>query len=164
MRKLFRNSMASLHEILDGRNCLSWSGHRQCNTKIVNTTPHTSHFLVQVHAHAWLKSCVCRALITCHDSSSCAHVFVLTLFDYSTFFSLLTVFSLIILSFFLPTNFIFQEVVDKSSLCTLATDDFGTFAKQDPLTKMEQREIRCLGNRQLQDQERCESGCSSWSI
>ena len=44
-------------------------------TGSVNTTPHTSHFLVQLHAHAWLKSCVCRARITCHDSSSCAHVF-----------------------------------------------------------------------------------------
>ena len=79
----------------------------------VNTTPHTSHFLTVSHAHAWLKSCVCRARITCHDSSSCAHVFVLTLFDCSTFLSLLTIFSLIILSFLLRTNFIFQDVVDK---------------------------------------------------
>ena len=74
----------------------------------VNTTPHTSHFLVQVHAHAWLKLRVCRAHIMCHP-----HVFVLTLFDFSTFLSLLTIFSLIILSFLLPINFIFQDVVDK---------------------------------------------------
>ena len=45
--------------------------------------------------------------------SSCAHVFVLTLFDCSTSLSLLTIFSLIILSFLLPINFIFQDVVDK---------------------------------------------------
>ena len=42
----------------------------------VNTTPHTSHFLNDLHAHAWLKSCVCRAHIMCHESSPCAHVFV----------------------------------------------------------------------------------------
>ena len=48
---------------------------------------HTSHvvFLTDSHAHAWLKSCVCRARITCLESSPCAHVFVPTLFDYSTF-------------------------------------------------------------------------------
>ena len=71
---------------------------------------HTSHvvFFSLIHAHAWLKSCVCRARITCHP-----HVFVLTLFDHSTFLSLLTIFSFIILSFFLPINFIFQDVVDK---------------------------------------------------
>ena len=80
---------------------------------IVNTTPHTSHFLTDSHAHAWLKSCVSRARITCHDSSSCAHVFVLTLFDYSTSPSLLTIFSLIILSFLLSINFTFHDVVDK---------------------------------------------------
>ena len=79
----------------------------------VNTTLHTSHFLVQLHGHAWLKSCVCRARITCHDASSCAHVFVRTLFDYFIFLALLTIFSLIILSFLLPINFMSQDVVDK---------------------------------------------------
>ena len=83
------------------------------DTTYVNTPPHTSHFLVQLHAHACLKSCVCRARITCHDSSSSAHVFVLTLVDHSTFLSLLTIFSHIILYFLLPVNFIFQDVVDK---------------------------------------------------
>ena len=81
----------------------------------VNTTPHTSYFLTD-YTHmrgSRLKSCVCRARITCHDSSSCAPVFFLTLFDYSTFLSLLTIFSLIVLSFLLPINFIFQDVVDK---------------------------------------------------
>ena len=82
----------------------------------MNTTPHTSLFLIDLHAHAWLKSCVCRAHIMCHESSPCGHVFVLTLFDYSTFLSLLTIFSLIILSFFLPINFIFHDVVDKFSV------------------------------------------------
>ena len=61
---------------------------------------HTSHvtFFSVLHnylnAHAWLKSCVCRAHIMCHELSPCAHVFVLTLFDYSTFLSLLTIFCL----------------------------------------------------------------------
>ena len=41
------------------------------------------------------------------------HVFVLPLFDYSTFLSLLTIFSLTILSFLLPINFIIQDVVGK---------------------------------------------------
>ena len=59
----------------------------------VDTTPHMSHFLTDSHAHECLKSCVCRARITCHDSSSCVHVFVLTLFDYFTFLSLSTIFS-----------------------------------------------------------------------
>ena len=70
-------------------------------------------FLTCLHAHAWLKSRVCRASITWHESSPCAHVFLLTLFDYSIFLSLLTFFSLIILTFLLPINFVFQDVVDK---------------------------------------------------
>ena len=77
-------------------------------TVCVNTTPHTSHFLTELHAHAWLKSCVCHARIMCHP-----HVFVLALFDHSTFLSLHTIFSLIILSFLLSISFIFHDVVDK---------------------------------------------------
>ena len=57
------------------------------DSDFVNITPHTSHFLAHLHADAWLKSRVCRARIICHDSSSCAHVFVLTLFDFSTILS-----------------------------------------------------------------------------
>ena len=75
-------------------------------TASVNTTPHTSHFFADLYAHAWFKSCVWRAHITCHVSSSCAYVVVLTLRDFSTFLSLLSIFSLII-------NFIFHDVVDK---------------------------------------------------
>ena len=44
-----------------------------------------------------------RALMLC----------VLSLFDFSTFLSLLSIFSLIILSSFLAINFIFHDVVDK---------------------------------------------------
>ena len=55
-----------------------------------------------------LKLRVCLAHIMCH-----CHVFVVTLFDYSTFLSLLTIFSLIILSFLLPINFIVHDVVDE---------------------------------------------------
>ena len=49
---------------------------RRC-MECVNSTLHTSHFRTDLHAHAWLKSCVCRAHITRHVSSSCAHVVVL---------------------------------------------------------------------------------------
>ena len=46
-----------------------------CNRRGVRKpTPHTSYFLTDSHAHARLKSCVCRARIMCHP-----HVFVLTL-------------------------------------------------------------------------------------
>ena len=41
------------------------------------------------------------------DVSDCS------LFDDSTFLSLLTIFTFITLSFLLPVNFIFQDVVDK---------------------------------------------------
>ena len=91
--------------------------HAQLRARVLSQvwTPRvTRHiFLTYLHAHAWLKSRVCRASITWHESSPCAHVFLLTLFDYSIFLSLLTIFSLIILSFFLPINFVFQDVVDK---------------------------------------------------
>ena len=104
--------LSRIFEFVAGRSFTADSSLLQ-PTGGVNTTPHTLHFLTDSHAHAWLKSCVCRARITCHDSSSCAHVFVLTLFDYSIFLSLMTIFSLIILSFLLPINFIFHDVVDK---------------------------------------------------
>ena len=86
----------------------------------VNTTPHTSHFFIDLHAHAWFKACVWRAHITCHASSSCAHVVVLTLRDFSTFLSLLSIFSLIILSFLLAINFIFQVPCALQPMRTLA--------------------------------------------
>ena len=54
-----------------------------------------------------------RAHITFHVSSSCAHVVSLILFNFSTFLSLLSIFSPIVLSFFLAINFIFHDVVDK---------------------------------------------------
>ena len=47
----------------------------------------------------------------CHPHA--AHVVVLTLRDFSTFLSSLSIFSLIILSFLLAINFIFHDVVDK---------------------------------------------------
>ena len=47
------------------------------------------------------------------DSSLCAHVVCLIFFDFSTFLSLLSVFSPIVLSFLLAFNFIFHDVVDK---------------------------------------------------
>ena len=106
-------------------------------TGSVNTTPHTSHFFTDSHAHAWLKLRVCRAHIMCHP-----HVFVLTLFD-STFLSLLTIFSLIILSFLLPINFIFHDVVDKFP-CSLSDEDLVTLAEYDPLTECSQQDHFCI--------------------
>ena len=44
-----------------------------CTCLAVNTTPHTSHFLTELHAHAWLKSCVCRARIMCHPQVFVLH-------------------------------------------------------------------------------------------
>ena len=85
---------------------------------LVRTAHLTRHifslFHSDLHAHAWLKSYVWRAHITFHESSPCAHVVCSdTLFDFSTFLSLLSIFSLIILSFLLAINFIFHDVVDK---------------------------------------------------
>ena len=44
---------------------------------------------------------------------TCAHVVCLILFDFSTFLSLQSIFSPIVLSFLLAINFIFHDVVDK---------------------------------------------------
>ena len=52
--------------------------------------------------------------------------------DYSTFLSLLSIFSLVILSFLLAINFIFHDVV-----CTSANEDLGSLAEYDPLTVYE---------------------------
>ena len=48
-----------------------------------------------------------------HASSPCAHVVCLILFDFSTFLSLLSIFSPIVLFFLLAINFFFHDVVDK---------------------------------------------------
>ena len=37
--------------------------------------------------------------------------------------------------FFLPINFIFQDVVDKLPCAPLANEDLGTLAEYDPLTQ-----------------------------
>ena len=77
----------------------------------VNTTPHTSIFhsdtctrIAQVWVRTHPISCFMCHLVCLSDCS---------LFDHSTFLSFLTIFSLITLSFLLPVNFIFQDVVDK---------------------------------------------------
>ena len=74
---------------------------------------HTSH---AVFSHRFTRTCVAQVVcLSCAHHVSCVihDVVVLTLFDYSTFLSLLIIFSLIILSFLLHINFIFQDVVDK---------------------------------------------------
>ena len=70
---------------------------------------HTSHVTFS-HCVAQVRVFVVR---TSHSMCHPPHVFVLTLFDYTTSLSLLSIFSLIILSFLLPINFIFHDVVDK---------------------------------------------------
>ena len=79
----------------------------------VNTTPHSSNFRTN-HMHTHGSSVGPHSLhhILLHAHcvsvvSDCSH------FDNSTFLSLLSIFSLITLSFLLPVNFIFQDVVDK---------------------------------------------------
>ena len=83
----------------------------------VNSTHLTRHmfslFHICLHAYAWLKSQFWRPHITFHESSSCAHVVCLILFDFSTSLSLLFIFSLVVLSFLLAINFTFHDVVDK---------------------------------------------------
>ena len=63
----------------------------------------------------------------CHESSPCAHVFVLTLFDYSTFLSLLTIFSLP------PAHQLHLPRCGGQIPCALANEDLGTLAENDPL-------------------------------
>ena len=48
-----------------------------------------------------------------HASSSCAHVVCLILRDFSTFLSLLSIFSPVGLFFLLAISFFFHDVVDK---------------------------------------------------
>ena len=48
-----------------------------------------------------------------HASSSCAHVVFLILRDFSTFLSLHSIFSPIVLFFLLAIKFFFHDVVDK---------------------------------------------------
>ena len=78
----------------------------------VNSTPHTSHFLV--NPHLMTRTCVAQVVsLACavhisqspHASSPCAHVVCLILRDFSTFISLLSIFT--------PINLIFHDVVDK---------------------------------------------------
>ena len=103
----------------------------------------TRHIFSLIHTHmrgSRLKLRVCRAHIMCHP-----HVFVLTLFEYSTFLSLLTIFSLITLSFFLPINFIFHDVVDKfpvhSLMRILATLPSTTLSQKEHRTKKEMQRL-----------------------
>ena len=84
---------------------------------IVNSTPHTSHFSQccttnDTHTRGSSRKFGVRTLAF-HASSSCAHVVCLILFDFSTFLSLLSIFSPIVLSFLLAINFIFHDVVGK---------------------------------------------------
>ena len=65
--------------------------------------------------------------VMCHP-----HVFVLTLSDYSTFLSLLSIFSYH--PVFLPAHQFHLPGCGGHSLCTLANEDLGTLAEYDPLT------------------------------
>ena len=79
--------------------------------RTVNTTPHTSIFALTTctrMAQVWVSTHSISCFM-CHlvCPSRCS------LFDDSIFLSLLTIFFLITLSFLLPVNFTFQDVVDK---------------------------------------------------
>ena len=91
-----------------------WCEQHTSHVKFSRVSPH------YLHAHAWLKSSVWRGHITFHVSSSCADVVVLALPDFSTFLSLLSIFSLIILSFLLAINFICQVPCALQPVRTLA--------------------------------------------
>ena len=64
-------------------------------------------------------------------------MFVLTLFDCSTFLSLLTIFSLIILSLPSVHQLHLPGCGGQNSLCILANEDLGTLAEYDPLSGYE---------------------------
>ena len=64
-----------------------------------------------------------------HASSPCAHVVCLILYDFSTFFSLLSIFS--------PISTSSSTKWWSNSLCTSADEDVGTLAEYDPLTGCE---------------------------
>ena len=103
--------------------------------KTVNTTPHTSHFLTDSHAHALLKLRVCRAHIMCRP-----HVFVLTL-------RLLhfPLFAHHLLSYHPPCpSTSSSKMWWANSLCTLANEDLGTFAEYDPLTGYEPNDYHIM--------------------
>ena len=86
--------------------------------KYVNSTPNTSHFLVEpqhilVTHVAQGSSLACAAHISLHPSS-CAHdVVVLTLCD-SPFLFLLSIFSPVVLFILLALSFFFHDVENKS--------------------------------------------------
>ena len=67
-------------------------------------------------------SCFMRIVVVCPSD----------LFDISIYFSFLTVFSLITLSFLLPVNFIFHDVVDET--LRTSAEDLGTLAENEPPT------------------------------
>ena len=92
----------------------------------VNSTAHTSHFLVDLHAHAWLKSQVSRAHLTSHASSS-------PLFSFCSPFSVLSS---------CPSSWpstSSSTMLWTNSLCTSAHEDLGTLAEYDPLTAQRAR-------------------------
>ena len=107
-----------------------------CNRRCVWTAHLTRHifslFQICLHAHAWLKSGVRTSF---HESSSCAHVVCLILFEFSTFLSLLFTFSPIVLSPWPSTSS--SAMWWTNFLCTLANEDLGTLAEYDPLTGYE---------------------------
>ena len=86
--------------------------HRFHVTHYVNGTPYMSHFLSDaqvIYTHTRSSS---RKFSFAHYMP-CAHVACLILFDFSTLFSLLSIISLVILSFLLAINFILHDVGDK---------------------------------------------------
>ena len=90
-----------------------------------NSTPHTSHFIVDPFLMA--RTCVAQGssrmfgvrsahFTSSHASSPCAHVVCLIFRDFSTFLSLLSIFSPIVLFFLLAIIFFSHDAVDKFSV------------------------------------------------
>ena len=90
---------------------------------------HTSHV---TFSRTMTRTCVaqvvslaCAHHIPCVISMRfCCVCVCLSLFDFSTFLSLLSIFSLIVLSFLLAINFIFHDVADKSPVMKTLFDDY----------------------------------------
>ena len=96
---------------------------------------YASHFFSV--AQLITRTCVAQVVSLACAHHICVHVVCLILFDYSIFLSLLSIFSLIILSFLLAINFFFHDVVDKFPVHFSANEDLGNLAEYDPLTGYE---------------------------
>ena len=104
-------------------------------TLCVNTL-HTSHFLTDSHAHAWLKSCLSCAhhLSWVISMRSCVCSDSLRLFHFLLSADHLLSYHLVFI--FCPSISCSTNVVGKSFVHSVANEDFGTLAEHDPFTPL----------------------------